>query len=105
MTLTDPGSRPPLEMWAGVECSVTRVGDRYYDQMEQNGHARRPEDLELFAALGVPTLRYPVLWERVAPEGPGQADWRWADERLARLRALGIRPVVGLVHHGSGPPH
>jgi dTDP-4-dehydrorhamnose reductase len=38
-----------------------------------------------------------VLWER-APQ------WEWADERLGRLRELGIRPIVGLVHHGSGPP-
>ncbi|MBD0362851.1 MAG: sugar nucleotide-binding protein, partial [Coleofasciculus sp. C3-bin4] len=29
----------------------------------------------------------------------------WADERLERLRELGIRPIVGLVHHGSGPRH
>jgi dTDP-4-dehydrorhamnose reductase len=33
------------------------------------------------------------------------ADWSWADERLERLRELGIRPIVGLVHHGSGPRH
>ncbi|HEY0385548.1 MAG TPA: sugar nucleotide-binding protein, partial [Pyrinomonadaceae bacterium] len=32
-----------------------------------------------------------------------RADWSWADERLARLRELGIRPIVGLLHHGSGP--
>lgn len=30
---------------------------------------------------------------------------RGADERLERLRELGIRPIVGLVHHGSGPRH
>src|SRR3712207_2719887 len=33
------------------------------------------------------------------------ADWAWADERLGRLRELGITPIVGLVHHGSGPRH
>ncbi len=49
-------------------------------------------------------LRYPVLWERTAPDGLARADWTWADERLGRLRELGIRPIVGLVHHGSGPP-
>ena len=27
------------------------------------------------------------------------------DDRLTRLRHFGIRPIVGLVHHGSGPPH
>jgi dTDP-4-dehydrorhamnose reductase len=30
-------------------------------------------------------------------------DWTWADERLGRMKALGVRPIVGLVHHGSGP--
>jgi dTDP-4-dehydrorhamnose reductase len=92
-----------LELWGGVECSVNRVGRDYFDQLERGGHARRPADLGLFAALGLSALRYPVLWERTAPEGPERADWSWADERLTRLRSLGIRPVVGLVHHGSGP--
>lgn len=95
----------PPELWGGVECTVNRVGDRWLDQLERNGHAARPDDLDRFAALGIRALRYPVLWERVAPEGPERADWRWPDERLGRLRELGVRPVVTLVHHGSGPPH
>src|SRR5678810_135023 len=45
----------------------------------------------------------PVLWESVAPRGLRGADWRWATRRLKCLRRLGIRPIVGLVHHGSGP--
>ncbi|HUQ31878.1 MAG TPA: family 1 glycosylhydrolase [Pyrinomonadaceae bacterium] len=93
----------PLELWAGVECTVNRVRDSFFDQLELNGHAGRVEDLDLFAALGVRSLRYPVLWERTAPRGLKSADWSWADERLARLRELGVNPIVGLVHHGSGP--
>lgn len=96
---------PPLELWAGVECTVNRVGDEYFDQLERNGHAKRLDDLDLFAELGVRTMRYPVLWERIAPNDLEHADWSWADERLGRLRELGIRPIVGLVHHGSGPRH
>jgi dTDP-4-dehydrorhamnose reductase len=91
------------ELWAGVECTVNRVGDVYFDQLELSGHASRIEDLELLASLGVSAVRYPVLWERVAPEGLERADWVWPDARLSRLRELGLRPVVGLVHHGSGP--
>ncbi|HEY0406716.1 MAG TPA: sugar nucleotide-binding protein, partial [Pyrinomonadaceae bacterium] len=49
--------------------------------------------------------RYPALWERVAPEQGEEPDWSWTDERLSRLRELGLRPIVGLVHHGSGPRH
>jgi dTDP-4-dehydrorhamnose reductase len=86
-----------------VECTVNRVGDSYYDQLVRTGHDRREDDLERFAALGLRTLRYPLLWERIAPDGPDRADWRWADRRLAAMRRLGITPIAGLVHHGSGP--
>lgn len=98
-----PNPPLPLQVWAGVECTVNRVGEQYFDQLERNGHAQRLSDLDLFAELGVQKLRYPVLWERVAPNGIQQADWSWPDQRLARLRELGIDPIVGLVHHGSGP--
>lgn len=100
-----PTTRPPLELWGGVECTVNRVRNLYIDQNELSGHAHRLGDLDLFADLGIRALRYPVLWERTAPNGPEGADWTWADERLGRLRELGIRPIVGLVHHGSGPRH
>jgi dTDP-4-dehydrorhamnose reductase len=92
-----------IAIWGGVECSVNRVGDCWHDQMELSGHAHRLSDLELVAELGIKTLRYPVLWERTAPDSPRQRNWRWADERLLKLRALSIAPIVGLVHHGSGP--
>ena len=71
--------------------------------IERTGHSVRTSDVDRLAALGVRAFRQPVLWERTAPEGLQRADWRWADERLGRLRALGVRPIVGLVHHGSGP--
>ncbi len=99
------GACAPLELWAGVECTVNRVGDRYGDQMERNGHAARISDLDLFARLGIKALRYPILWERTAPDSLDDIDWTWADARLARLSALNIRPIVGLTHHGSGPRH
>lgn len=98
-------SRPPLELWGGVECTINRIGDTYFDQLDRNGHLKRIEDLDMFAALGIRTIRYPVQWERVAPRGLENADWSWTDERLGRLCELGIRPIVGLVHHGSGPRH
>jgi dTDP-4-dehydrorhamnose reductase len=93
----------PTEIWAGLECKVNRVGEEYFDELERNGHARRLDDLELFAQLGIKKIRYPVLWERVAPDGLENADWSWVDVLLERLRELGITPIVGLVHHGSGP--
>ncbi|MFL6716109.1 MAG: family 1 glycosylhydrolase [Burkholderiaceae bacterium] len=95
----------PLEIWGGLECTVNRVLDDYFSQMERNGHALRRDDLERFASLGIRAIRYPVLWERVAPDGIEHADWSWPDERLLGLRHLGVTPIVGLVHHGSGPRH
>ncbi|MEP6938023.1 MAG: family 1 glycosylhydrolase [Chthoniobacterales bacterium] len=92
-----------LELWGGAECTLNRVHDRFFNQLDRTGHSVRSDDLELFAELGIRTLRYPILWEKIAPESLEECDWRWADERLGKLRELGIRPIVGFVHHGSGP--
>ncbi|GAB2529794.1 family 1 glycosylhydrolase [Rufibacter soli] len=92
-----------INLWGGVECTVNRVGEQYFDQLAQSGHTHRLTDLDLFAGLGIQKIRYPVLWEHVAPEDPTQYNWTWATERLNKLRALNIEPIVGLLHHGSGP--
>jgi dTDP-4-dehydrorhamnose reductase len=92
----------PLQLWAGVECTINRVGADYCDQLEQSGHAVRIRDLERLAKLGVRTMRYPILWERVV-SGTDTFDWSWSDERLSSLQRFGITPIVGLLHHGSGP--
>ncbi len=91
----------PVELWGGVECTVNRVRDSYYDQVYFTGHESREDDLDRFANLGIRAIRYPVLWERTAPEET--PDWKWPDARLRRLRELAIVPIVGLLHHGSGP--
>lgn len=95
--------RSPLELWGGVECTVNRVGDRSFDQIARTGHMWRLDDLDRFAELGIRTLRFPLLWEHVQPERESEADWRGFDLALERLRELGIRPIVGLLHHGFGP--
>src|SRR5438270_649255 len=100
-----PNPKSKIELWAGVECTVNRVGDCYSDQTVRTGHDLRESDLDLFASLGISALRYPVLWERTAPSGLQSADWTWPDRRLARLKELNIRPIVTLLHHGSGPRH
>lgn len=94
-----------VELWGGHECTVSRTHEGYRDQTVICGHETRLEDLDRFAALGCRALRYPVLWERVSPDRGEEANWRWSDERLARLRALAVRPIIGLCHHGSGPAH
>ncbi|MDQ3058140.1 MAG: sugar nucleotide-binding protein [Pseudomonadota bacterium] len=95
----------PLELWGGLECSVARIHDQFRNQIMETGHHDRPDDLERIAALGLRTLRYPVLLETISPTHPDQQEWAWHDERLTRLQALGISPIAGLVHHGSGPAY
>lgn len=120
-----------LELWAGPECSVNRLrcglngrppsdldgeingalragfgseaSDVFRDQLEYSGFAERIDDLDRLAGLGITRLRFPLLWERTAPEASDDFRWQWSDERLARLRELGVAPIAGLLHHGSGP--
>ncbi|MBV9574482.1 MAG: sugar nucleotide-binding protein [Acidobacteriales bacterium] len=95
--------RSRLQLWGGVECTINRVNDIYIEQLERSGHTRRLSDFEEFATLGITALRHPLLWEHTAPDGLENADWRWADASLQRLKGLDIPPIVGLLHHGSGP--
>src|SRR3954468_11982850 len=92
-----------LELWGGPECTIVRIGDQFRNEVDETGHLARIEDLDAIAEVGIRTLRYPVLWETTSPHDPDECDWRWSDERLARLRELDMQPVAGLVHHGSGP--
>ncbi len=92
-----------LQLWGGIECTVARLGDTYRDQVAETGHRERHEDLDLIAALGIRRLRYPALWETISPTGADACDWSWHDARFAKLQALDITPIVGLMHHGSGP--
>ncbi|NPC58440.1 sugar nucleotide-binding protein [Caenimonas sp. S4] len=94
----------PLELWAGPECTVNRVGDAYQDQLLFSGFDRRLDDLDRLAGTGAKRLRFPLLWERTSPD-LGVFDWRWSDERVVRMRELGLGFIAGLVHHGSGPRH
>jgi dTDP-4-dehydrorhamnose reductase len=93
----------PLELWAGPECTVNRVGEELRDQLEETGFAQRLGDLDRIASLGVRRIRLPLLWERCARGLHQPPDWRWADERISRLAELKLPCVAGLVHHGSGP--
>ncbi len=90
-------------MWGGIESTVNRVGDSYFTQLDRSGHETREDDLQRCAALGIRAIRYPVLWERVAPRDPHELDWQWTDRRLGELQRLGIGAIAGLLHHGSGP--
>jgi hypothetical protein len=42
-------TQEPLAMWGGGECTVNRVGNRWFDQLAWTGHDRRLDDLDRFA--------------------------------------------------------
>lgn len=96
---------PQIDLWGGLECTINRVGNEYFDQLEYSGHYTRKDDVDRIAAIGVKKLRYPVLWERHQPLKDQKPDWSFATNNLNRLRDLGITPIAGLVHHGSGPAY
>jgi dTDP-4-dehydrorhamnose reductase len=98
-------ARSGIELWGGIECTVVRIGNEFRNQVIETGHNARLSDLQLIADLGMRTLRYPLVWETVCPESPEKPNWIWHDERLKQLRLLGIAPIAGLVHHGSGPAY
>ena len=42
-----------LQLWGGIECTVNRVGDRYFDQVILTGHEHRIDDLDRFADVTI----------------------------------------------------
>ncbi len=97
-----PNNTP--ELWAGLECSYNRIHGRYGDQLDYCGHYRRGvKDIESIAQLGVSAVRYPVIWERY--HNASDISWSWLTRQLNSLRYYKIKPIVGLLHHGSGPIH
>ncbi|RYZ21484.1 MAG: NAD-dependent epimerase/dehydratase family protein [Chitinophagaceae bacterium] len=99
-------TKSPIAIWGGMECTINRVGDQYFDQSEYSGHyLRGTADIDRIAALGIRTLRYPVLWERHLPQAGCTPDWSFTDRSLGHMRTVGITPIAGLVHHGSGPAY
>lgn len=96
-------SRTPLALWGGPECTVVRLGQHWRDQLVETGHRGRGMDVARIASLGIKTVRYPLLWESVAPEAPGRLDFSWIDDRVTEFHRHGIEVIGGLLHHGSGP--
>lgn len=88
------------KVWAGIECTVNRVEEVYVDQFSYPNHRFDLHTIDLLVSLGIKAFRFPLLWERVSQDG-GELDW--AERCLNALRDAGIVPIVGLLHHGSGP--
>lgn len=91
------------ELWGGIECTINRIQDHFFDQLDYAGHYQRPDDLALLAETGIRKIRYPVLWEKHQLQKGSVPDWQWTGSQLQELKERQIDVIAGLVHHGSGP--
>lgn len=100
-TDTKPAKCNP-EVWGGIECTINRVGDSFFDQLEYANFYQNPP-LAAISDLGIKKLRFPVLWEKHEPVKDQEIDWSWSKQQLTYFKDKGIDVIAGLVHHGSGP--
>lgn len=95
-------SRP--EIWGGIECTINRIGDTFRDQLSYAKYYERKDVVELIASLGIKKLRFPILWEAHQQKSSKEKiDWSRTKNEIEKLRSYDITPIVGLLHHGSGP--
>jgi dTDP-4-dehydrorhamnose reductase len=93
------------EVWGGIECTINRVKNNFFDQLHYSRHYYREDDIEHLAKSGIKKLRYPILWEKHQPENNGVIDWGWITKQLNKIKEKNIDIIAGLVHHGSGPAY
>lgn len=86
-----------MEMWAGFECTLNRVGDRFQDQLLPRERKMRTDCLESLPALGITAFRYRIAWDDAL------TTWDTVTQDIASLVSHNIKPIIGLLHHGSGP--
>jgi dTDP-4-dehydrorhamnose reductase len=97
--------RSDIEIWGGLECTINRVNNNYFNQFDYSGHYNRESDIEAVANLGLKKLRYPVLWEKHKPQIDTEIDWAYTEKTLNAIREKHIDVIAGLLHHGSGPEY
>src|SRR5579875_432550 len=91
------------EIWGGVECTINRVNQSFFDQLVYSGHYQRLQDLELIADLGIKKIRYPILWEKHQFQKNEVVNWCWINQQVNFLKSRNVDVIAGLLHHGSGP--
>lgn len=105
LRMIKPELERDLPLWGGLECTINRVNNTYYDQFKAAGHYDNAELIDTFKDLGLSAFRVPVLWERHEPIAGQKIDWTFTSNNLAGCIQHSINPILGLVHHGSGPDY
>jgi beta-glucosidase/6-phospho-beta-glucosidase/beta-galactosidase len=93
---------PEFMFATGIECSYPTIehGRWRMDLLDATGHYRSwKTDLELVTALGLKYLRYGPPLHRIHL-GPDRYDWSFTEDVLARMKSLGIVPIIDLCHFG-----
>lgn len=87
----------PRQMTDGV-----LPGYRYPNHQAIDFYHRYPEDIKLFAELGLKCFRTSIAWTRIFPNGdeetPNEAGLKYYDDLFAECLKYGIEPVVTLSH-------
>ncbi|MDX6230655.1 MAG: beta-glucosidase [Frankiales bacterium] len=79
----------------------TRTGERPLDEYELTQHYDQwHDDLALATACGATMVRWGIPWYRVNP-APDVWDWQWLDQVASRFTALGLEPIIDLMHYGT----
>lgn len=95
--MTVGGHGTPRKITAGV------VPDEVYPNHEAiDFYHRYPEDIRLFAELGITCFRTSIAWTRIFPKGdelePNEAGLQFYDDLFDECLKYGIEPVVTLSH-------
>jgi dTDP-4-dehydrorhamnose reductase len=93
-----------MEVWGGIECSINRIENQYFDQLSYHDQYQRKQDLAKVCDLGITKLRYPILWEKNWPDQQQPITWA-VEENLKYLKSRNVSVIAGLIHHGSGPTY
>ncbi|EAC9345669.1 6-phospho-beta-glucosidase, partial [Listeria monocytogenes] len=85
------------------QVSLQLEEDNFYPSHEAiDFYHRYPEDIELFAEMGLKCLRTSIAWSRIFPNGdetePNEAGLQFYDDLFDALNEKGIQPVVTLAH-------
>ena len=94
-----------LEIWGGIECSLNRVGNDRFDQLEFTGHHQRQGDMEKVGRLGFQKIRYPILWETHEGNAFTEPDFSRVALHIQAIESSGAEVIATLLHHGCGPNH
>ncbi len=77
-------------------------GQNYPNHEAIDFYHRYPEDVKLFAELGLKCFRTSIAWTRIFPKGdeaePNEAGLKFYDDLFAECLKYGIEPVITLSH-------